>query len=78
MRSKITSKFQITIPREIRTKLKLGRHDSIEWVMENSRIYVRKPGDTLSQLKGAVRIGPGDIEQDIEKAKKERALMNNE
>ena len=78
MLSKITSKFQITIPREVRKKLKLGRNDSIEWVMENSKIYVRKPGDTLSQLKGSVRVGPGDIEKDIYSAKKTWAVLDNE
>ena len=78
MLSKITSKFQITIPREIRSKLKLARNDSIEWIMDNSKVYIRQSKNSFEKFKGSIPVGEGDIENDIKSAKKIRALINNE
>lgn len=73
MLSKITSKFQITIPREIRNKLKLGRNDSIEWVMEDSKVYIRQSKNSFEKFKGSIAVGEGDIENDINRAKRIKA-----
>ncbi len=35
MRSKITDKFQTTVPKKIRESLKLSRNDYIEWKNED-------------------------------------------
>ncbi len=56
MLSKITSKFQITIPKEIRAKLKLLSNDSIEWVIEDSKIYERNPSNDLLKLRSVVNL----------------------
>jgi len=78
MLSKITSKFQITIPREIRSKLKLARNDSIEWIVEDSKVYIRQSKNSFEKFKGSILVGEGDIENDIKSAKRIRALINNE
>ena len=73
MKSKITSKYQVTIPREIRQQLKLHVSDAIEWKVEDRRVYVEPVNKPFLQHKGAIKVGPGDIEEDIRKARKERA-----
>ncbi len=40
MQSLITSKYQITIPKSVREKLKLAVHDAIEWKIEDDRVAV--------------------------------------
>jgi len=73
VKSKITSKYQVTIPREIRQQLKLRVADAIEWKVEDSRVYVEPVDKPFLQYKGAIKVGPGDIKEDIQKARKERA-----
>lgn len=73
MKSKITSKYQVTIPREIRQQLKLHVSDAIEWKVEDSRVYVEPVSKPFLRHKAAIKVGPGDIEADIQKAREERA-----
>lgn len=70
MVTKITDKFQITIPKEIRTKLKLTRHDSIDWKMENGKILIEPVKRPIDKYKGSIRIEQGNIQEDIEKARR--------
>jgi antitoxin PrlF len=39
--AKITSKNQITVPREVRDRLGIGRGDQLEFVLEDSEVIVR-------------------------------------
>jgi AbrB family looped-hinge helix DNA binding protein len=41
---RITSKGQVTIPREVREKLGLLPHTEVEFVVEGNVAYVRKAG----------------------------------
>ncbi len=43
--SKITYKFQVTIPKKVREKHGLKEGDTIVFVEENERIYVKKSTD---------------------------------
>ncbi|MDN3514420.1 MAG: AbrB/MazE/SpoVT family DNA-binding domain-containing protein [Candidatus Brocadia sp.] len=70
MKSKITSKFQITIPREIRQKLHLSVSDSIEWKIEENRIFVEPADKPFLKYKGSIKIGAGNIKEDIREARK--------
>lgn len=68
--SKITAKHQITVPREVRDRLKLGPSDRIQWrCAEDGRIYVTIAEAPIAQYQGAVRVGIGDIQADIEAAR---------
>lgn len=40
--SKITSKYQATIPKEIREKLRLGQGDSVGFDIEDGKVVIRK------------------------------------
>jgi len=72
MKSKITSKFQVTIPREIRSRLKLNISDSIEWKIEDGKVVVEPVGKPFLAYKGIVKVGSGDIRNDLEEARNKR------
>jgi len=69
MRSTITSKFQTTIPKEIRDKLKLSVHDAVEWRINGTVAVVSLSQRKFLLRRGAVKTGKGDIAADIAKAR---------
>lgn len=76
MKSKITSKFQITIPREIREKLHLSVSDSIEWKIEENRIFIEPADKPFLKYKGSIKVDAGNIKEDILEARKMWVLKN--
>ena len=72
MKSKITSKFQITIPGEVRERLRLHVADAIEWKLEGERIYVEAAEKPFLKHRGVIEVGEGDIKQDIEQSRAAR------
>ncbi len=73
MQTVITSKFQTTIPKKIREKLLLSVKDTLDWKVVNGRIIVSPMQTDFLKHKNSVRIGPGDISEDIQAARKARA-----
>ena len=73
MRSKITSKFQITIPKKIRERLMLSKNDVLEWTLENGKITVQSSKKPFLNFQGSVKTGSGDISQDIKSARDKMA-----
>ncbi|MDH5718886.1 MAG: type II toxin-antitoxin system PrlF family antitoxin [Spirochaetia bacterium] len=69
MKSKITSKYQTTIPKEIRKKLKLSVSDSIEWEVENDTVVIKPAKSNILNFMGIIKIGKGNIKNDIELAR---------
>ncbi len=69
MRSVITSKYQTTIPKEIRETLKLSVHDAVEWRINGNVAVVSPTQQTFLSRRGAVKTGKGDIAADIAKAR---------
>ncbi|MDG6026827.1 MAG: AbrB/MazE/SpoVT family DNA-binding domain-containing protein [Candidatus Brocadia sp.] len=76
MKSKITSKFQITIPREIRKKLHLSISDSIEWKIKENRIFIEPADKPFLKYKGSIKVESGNIKEDILEARKLWILKN--
>lgn len=76
MKSKITSKFQITIPREIRDRLHLSVSDSIEWKIEETRIFVEPANKPFLKYKGSIKVEAGNIKEDILESRKMWILKN--
>ena len=74
MLSKITSKFQTTIPREIRDRLKLSVADVIEWRFDGSRIYVEPVEKPFLKYAGVIEPRSGDTKQEILAARNKRAM----
>jgi AbrB family looped-hinge helix DNA binding protein len=73
LRSKITSKYQITIPKEIRESLKISMEDVIEWSIDDKGIHIESANKPFLKHMGFLNKGSSDIKLDIKKAWDERA-----
>ncbi|MCW5207069.1 AbrB/MazE/SpoVT family DNA-binding domain-containing protein [Desulfobulbus sp. F5] len=73
MQTVITSKFQTTIPKAIREKLLLSVNDTLDWKIEDGRIVVSPMQTDFLKHKNSVQIGTGDIAEDIQAARRQRA-----
>lgn len=73
MRSVITSKFQTTIPKTIRENLKLSIKDTLEWNVVEGKVVVSPVQKKFLQYQNSIKIGKGDIADDIEHARKLRS-----
>jgi len=69
MKSKITSKFQVTIPKKVRERLKLSVEDLIDWDMEGGEVIVRPVAKPFLDYRGKFAVGAGTIDDDIRKAR---------
>jgi AbrB family looped-hinge helix DNA binding protein len=74
MKSRITSKYQITIPKEIRDRLNLSISDSIEWKIEKNKIFVEPVNKPFLKYKGSIKTKPGNIKEDILRSRRMRVL----
>ena len=76
MKSKITSKFQVTIPKEIRRKLKINVADAIEWKIEENGVVIEPVRRPFMKYKGIFQLGAGDVQEDIIQSRKARTNRN--
>lgn len=74
MKSRITSKYQTTIPRKIRDRLNLSVSDLIEWRIEKNKVLVMPVNKPFLKYKGSIKIKSGNIKEDIIKARRIRVL----
>jgi len=72
VRSKITSKYQITVPREVRDLLKLDAADVIEWEISEGSVTVQAADKPILKFRGILNMGSGDTKEDIRIAWKRR------
>jgi AbrB family looped-hinge helix DNA binding protein len=72
MQSVITSKFQTTIPKDIRERLKLSIHDTLEWKVDRGKIVVSPVQKKFLNYRNRIKTGRGKIEDDIKLARKQR------
>lgn len=73
MQTVITAKFQTTIPKKIREKLKLVVNDALDWRVEEGRIILEPLHKGFLLRRNSIKTGPGDIDADIARAKRLRA-----
>jgi AbrB family looped-hinge helix DNA binding protein len=58
MRTKVTSRGQISVPAEIRKKLRIGPDTTLEWVIEGATARVIPiPADPLKAFRGSGKKG---------------------
>lgn len=69
MHSKITSKYQTTIPKEVRDKLKVSVADTLEWKFVDGRLLVETSKPFFQKYRGSIKTGKGDISEDLQKAR---------
>ena len=70
--SRITSKFQTTIPKVVRENLKLAVSDTLNWEIENDKIIVRTNKNQFLSYRNIIKVGAGDVEDDRELSKQLR------
>ena len=64
MYARMTSKGQVTIPQEIRKKLKLKKGSLIAFVLKGQQAELTQVKDDVMALKGSVRVqGPQNFDQ---------------
>ncbi len=69
MLSTVTSKGQVTIPKEIRDRLHIRSNDKVDFVLDGDRVLL-VPVRTLLDLRGAVTSrGKGDFAKERAQAK---------
>ena len=69
MISTVTSKGQITIPKEIRTILNIKPSDKIDFILEGETVVLR-PVQTLKAFRGSIKPGgQTDIQAERRRAK---------
>jgi AbrB family looped-hinge helix DNA binding protein len=73
MKSTITAKFQTTIPKDVRERLKLSVHDAVDWKIEEGKVVVYPVRKDFLQHRNRIKVGEGDIRADIEQARASRA-----
>jgi AbrB family looped-hinge helix DNA binding protein len=69
----LTSKGQVTIPKEVRDELGLKPHDKIRFSLENGHAVLRKAYPSLQDVVGSLPPLGMPIDEAIEQAKEERA-----
>ncbi len=72
MNSTVTAKYQTTIPKAVREKLGISVNDALEWVVEKGKVVVLPIHSDFLRFRGSVKTGAGDIDADIETARKRR------
>jgi len=68
MKSRVTSKFQTTVPKAIRDHLGLEMQDILEWKLENGKVTIYSVKQNFLKHQNSIQVGPGDIDRDIQNA----------
>ena len=72
MESYIRSKFQTTIPKDVRENLKLSVNDALDWQIENGKAVVTLLKAHFLKHRNSIKTGAGDVTQDIKDARELR------
>jgi len=73
MKSTVTTKYQTTIPKIVRESLGISVNDALEWTLERGRVIVYPVRNEFLKHCNSVKVGPGDIAEDIRLARILRA-----
>ncbi|HJP18884.1 MAG: AbrB family transcriptional regulator [Gammaproteobacteria bacterium] len=68
MKSAITSKYQTTIPKNVRLSLKISANDALEWTVESGKAIVSPVKKPFLKYRNTIETGPGNIADDIKLA----------
>ena len=70
--STITSKYQTTIPREVRERLGLSTGDVLRWDVLGDHVRVTAAAPSFLRRQGSIRVGSGSAVEDVQRARKLR------
>jgi AbrB family looped-hinge helix DNA binding protein len=69
MQSVVTSKFQTTIPKDIRENIGLSVKDALDWKVERGKIIITMSKRNFLKYRNFIKTGQGNIRDDIEVAR---------
>lgn len=72
--STLTSKFQTTVPKEIRDRIGLRPRDVLCWEVVGNELRIVPARRGFLDRRGSLRVGPGSPTEDIRQARAERGL----
>ena len=73
MKSTVTTKYQTTVPKAVRESLSIGVNDALEWTLEHGKAVVYPVRNDFLKHRNEVKIGPGNIAEDVRLARSLRA-----
>jgi AbrB family looped-hinge helix DNA binding protein len=75
MRTKVSSRGQVSVPSEVRRKLGIGPNTTVEWVLEGGAVKVVPiPADPVKAFRGS---GPkGQVQRLLKERRRERIREN--
>ncbi len=73
-KSTITSKYQTTIPREVREKLGVGPQDVLQWEIRGTQVQVKVADTAFLRRRGTIKAGPGSVVEDVRRARSLRGV----
>jgi AbrB family looped-hinge helix DNA binding protein len=74
-KSTLTTKYQTTVPKEVREKLALAPGDELRWEIREGTVQVSPAEPAFLALRGSIRVGPGSTVEDVRRA---RAMRGRE
>ena len=67
--STLTSDGQTTVPKEVRELLHLEEGDKLTWELRGGKVAVTTERPAFWRWEGFIKVGPGDVVEDIAKAR---------
>jgi len=75
MRTKVTKRGQVSVPSEVRKKLRIGPNMTLEWAIEgNTARIIPVPADPISAFRGS---GPKGLVQSLLKERRRDRRREN-
>ena len=71
-KSTITSKYQTTVPKEVRLKLGVGPRDVLQWEVVGEQVRVTAADRSFLKRQGSIRVGAGSAAEDVLAARARR------
>lgn len=71
-KSRLSKKYQTTVPREVRDELGLGPGDVLLWEVVSGAARVRPATRAFLMRRGSIEVGPGSTVEDVRRARRQR------
>lgn len=78
VQSKITSKFQVTVPKDVRDKLGLKPGDRLVWEVIGEHVRVAPTRNAFLERCGTIKVGPGNVLDDVREARRRRGIRDHQ
>lgn len=72
VKSKITAKYQTTVPKLVRDELGLGPSDYLHWEIVEGGARVAPARRAFLEHRSKIQVGPGSVLDDIRRARRSR------